>query len=270
MILSLIKLFGYILVDLFPFSADAHIRLIDYYFKYSFWNNDFAIIVNFVLMLAIFIYFFKYLVKMVEEIVKSTFFMLSGRASIRVISSDFKMLNIFLVTVCTSVAAYFFYFIKTDYNYSKYLIASMLIISGLVLRLTEVFTLVKKDPRVMNTRDAFLFSLLQVLSFIPGLPRTAIMMSLGKFLGMEKKHLAKMVLISLIPMLFLNLYYLGLGNVLPVIQSSWLLCLLLFFVLMLFMNWMFSVITSVNFYKFYYYLVGLGVWTILDLLFSKR
>jgi undecaprenyl pyrophosphate phosphatase UppP len=270
MILLLVKLSGYILAELLPFSPDAQIALIDYYFKYSFWNNDLAIIANFVLMVGIFIYFLRALINMLKEILRAVFFALSGRASLRIISSDFKMLNIFLISVCTSIAAYFFYFIKTNYTYSKYIIASMMIISGLVLRMTEVFTLVKKDPRVMDARDAIIFSFLQVLSFVPGVPRTAIMMSFGKFLGVEKKHLVNMIFISLLPVLFLNLYHLGLSNIIPVVQTSWLLCLILFFMLIFFMGWILSIIKSTSFYKFYYYLIGLGLWTILDLLFAKR
>jgi undecaprenyl pyrophosphate phosphatase UppP len=270
MILLLVKLSGYILAEILPFSAEAQIILINYYFKYSFWNKDFEIMANLVFLLTIFVYFFRDFIKMFQEFLKGVFFAFSGRASLKIISSDFKMLNILLVTLLIGTSAYCFYFIKTDYSYSKIFIASMLIVSGLLLRVSEIFTLVKKDPRVLSVRDSFVFSLLQVLSFIPGIPRTAVMMSLGKFMGVEKNHLIRMIFVSLVPILFLNLYHLGLVNVIEVIQSSWTTCLVLLIILLSLMNWILSILRSTSFYKFYYYLVGLGVWTILDLLFAKR
>jgi undecaprenyl pyrophosphate phosphatase UppP len=273
MIASIIRLFGYMIAELLPFGGEVHYRLLNYYFRYPLLSYEALVMVHVILILGLGIYFIKDILRMFGEFFRGIWVIVSGRATIKRACMDFKMLNMLLVSILVTFVAFFLIFLRTDYSYSLYTVGAMLILSAVVLRVADVFTLIKVDGRIASVKDAFIFALLQVLCMIPGVARPAIFMSVGKFLGMEKKHLAKMMFISLIPVLAFELVFVvGIDPVqmLGILYHSWLLCLILLTLLIVTIDIAFAITTSPSYYKFYYYLAGLGLWTIFDVFFSKR
>ncbi len=259
--------------ELLPLGGELHFKLLNYYFKYPMLSSDSIIIVHLILILGLTIYFIKDITRMYAELFKGFWVIASGRATIRRTFTDLKMLNMLLVSSFITIISFFIILIKSEYNYSLYLMGAMLILSALILRLSEIFTLIKVEARVMTARETIVFVLLQALSMVPGVARSGVFMSVGKFMGLEKKHLAKMVFISLIPVLIMEMLFIREFDVIStvsIIQSSWLLCLILFVLLLVALDVVFVITTSRSYYKFYYYLAGLGLWTILDFFFSKR
>ncbi|MEI6080444.1 MAG: undecaprenyl-diphosphate phosphatase [bacterium] len=273
MIASIIRLFGYMIADLLPLGGEIHFRLMNYYFKYPLLSYESLVIVHVLLILGLSLYFSRDILNMFGEFFRGIWIIASGRATIKRTCTDFKMLNMLLVTILVSFVAFFLIFLRMDYEYSLYLVGAMLILSAIVLRVAEVFTLIKIDAKVMNFKESMLFALLQALAMFPGVARPALFMSVGKFLGVERKHLAKMVFISLIPILVFELVFVvGVDptQIIGILYRSWLLCAILLALLIIALDVVFVITTSSSYYKFYYYLAGLGVWTILDLLFAKR
>ena len=273
MIASIIRLFSYMIAELLPLGGEIHFRLLNYYFKYPLLSHESLVIVHVLLILSLFIFFIKDIGRMFGEFFKGLWIVASGRATIKRTCTDFKMLNMFLVSVLITFVSCFLIFLRADYEYSLYLVGGMLILSAAILRIAEIFTLIKVDAKVMSFKEALIFAVLQALSMLPGVARPAIFMSVGKFLGIEKKHLAKMIFISFIPVLTFELIFVtGFDpmQTLSILQHSWLLCSILFILAIISLDIIFVVTTSPSYYKFYYYLVGLGVWTILDLFFAKR
>src|SRR5690606_13857262 len=135
------------------------------------------------------------------------------------------------------------------------------------------FVMMKFDARIITPKESLVFGALQLLSIVPGIPRPAVFMSVGKFMGVEKKQLAKIMFISLIPVLMLDLFFVtGVFplQILSVLYDSWLLSLILFVLLIPALDVVFYITSSRGYYKFYYYLFAVGAWTILDMIFSKR
>jgi undecaprenyl pyrophosphate phosphatase UppP len=124
----------------------------------------------------------------------------------------------------------------------------------------------------MGYKDTAFLIVLQILSAQTGASRMALMMGGAKFLGVEKKHLIKFTFLSLIPVLIMELafnledistlYYIVTGNL-----NIFIIVLVSSFILVATAKRVFAM---QEFYKFYYYLAGLGIWTILDILFGKR
>lgn len=273
MIASIIRLFSYMVADLLPLGGDLHFKLLNYYFKYPLLSNDSLIIVHVILIIGLTVYFIKDIIKMYSELFKGLWIILSGRATIKRTCTDLKMLNMLLVSTFITVVSYFVVIIRAEYDYSLYLMGGMLILSAIILRVSEVFTLIKVDAKVMTVKETVVFILLQALSMLPGVARPGVFMGVGKFLGLEKKQLAKMIFISFIPVLILEMIFIhGFDPVTAfnILKDSWLLCLILFTLLVIALDVIFVITTSKSYYKFYYYLAGLGLWTILDIFFSKR
>ncbi|MCX6112631.1 MAG: undecaprenyl-diphosphate phosphatase [Proteobacteria bacterium] len=273
MIASIIRLFSYMIAELLPLGGEIHFRLFNYYFKYPLLSYESLVIVHVLLILGLGIYFLKDIGRMFGEFFKGLWIVASGRATIKRTCTDFKMLNMFLVSILITFVSSFLIFLKTDYEYSLYLVGALLILSAAILRIAEIFTLIKVDARIMSFKEALIFAALQALSMFPGVARPAIFMSIGKFLGIEKKHLAKMIFISFIPILIFELIFIiGFDPIqtINILYHSWLLCVILFALLIIALDVIFVITTSQSYYKFYYYLAGLGLWTILDLFFSKR
>ena len=273
MIASIIRLFSYMVAELLPLGGEIHFRLLNYYFKYPLLSHESLVVVHIILIICLFIYFIKDIGRMFGESFRGLWIVASGRATIKRTCTDFKMLNMLLVIILITFVSCFLMFLRSDYEYSLYLVGAMLILSAVILRVAEIFTLIKVDAKVMSFKEALIFGVLQALSVLPGIARPAIFMSIGKFLGIEKKHLAKMILISFIPVLIFELIFVtGFDPIqtIYIIQHSWLLCSILFILAIISLDIVFAVMTSPSYYKFYYYLVGLGIWTILDLFFAKR
>jgi undecaprenyl pyrophosphate phosphatase UppP len=147
-----------------------------------------------------------------------------------------------------------------------------MILSALILRLSEVFTVIKVDGKAFSVKETVLFTFAQALSVIPGSSRIVSLIALGKFMGSERKRLATFALISFMPVLIIQL--LTANNdvvyIFNVLLANWKIFLLIAGMVVLSLDLVVMLLTSITFYKFYYYIGGIALWTILDLFFSKR
>lgn len=267
-----LRYLGYLVFELLPLGAEGHSDLINYYFGYSTVDQYSRTLCLSSLSLGLFIYFYSDIYKLFKELFKGTWLILIGRGTVHQVCTEFKYLNLLISIIGMAIAAVVYSMFSHHFEQGYYFVGGMLILSGVVLRASETFAFIKVDGKLLGYREFFSFFIMQILSSFPGASRMALMMGSGKFMGVEKKHLIKFVFISFIPVLVVRLAF----N----IDSFYTLYSVLYGHI-----WMFAVLTaltivltavfvrvfnSVNFYKFYYYLIGLGVWTILDVFFSKK
>jgi len=272
MIYTIIKYFAYMVAEVLPLGGEIHFKLMTHYFNYPPLSNDELAFIYTILLLSLTLYFIRDIVRSVKELFRVFWLLVMGRGTIKNFCFDFKMLNVLLVTVVLCGVSFPFFVAFSGYSYSLYLSGALLIVSAAFLRLSEIFTLIKLDGKAASVKETTIFCVLHILSFIPGLSRTAVMMGAGKFLGFERKHLATLTLISFIPVVIFHLYGLDIDwvHLFALIYSQWKIFFILLGLMTLCMDLVFMIITSANFYKFYYYLAGLGIWTILDVFFIKR
>ncbi len=267
-----LRLFAYIVCELLPLGAEGHAGLLEYYFKFSTVTEQSRILCLSSLGLGILIYFYSDCYKLVKELFKGIWLLVIGRGTVHQICTEFKYLNLLISVVGVALASYVYFIFADHVVYSYYLIGAMLIVSGLVLRLSKTFAFIKVDGRLLGYREFFSFFFIQVLGSLPGASRMALMMGGGKFLGVEKKHLIKFVFLSFIPVVFIRLAFNldSLYTLYSVLYGNMWWFIGLTFSTLLFTTVCVRIFNSVSFYKFYYYLIGLGLWTILDVFFAKR
>ncbi len=272
MFYEFIKLFAYEVCELLPLGAETHAKLMSYYFNYPAVSYEERIICLFALGLGVFIYFISDFYKMIKEAIRATWLLLIGRGIVSSLCREFKYLNLLLSVVAVGVVSYPAYLLSEYIGTSYYLIGGMLIVSAFFLRLSETFAFIKIDGSLLGYKEAFSFVGLQILSAFPGASRMAIMVGGGKFLGVEKKHLIKFVFLSFLPVVFIRLGFCleDINSLFQIVFQNLWMFLALTIACVVFIAIAMKIFVSEGFYKFYYYLAGLGAWTILDVLFGKR
>ncbi len=272
MFYEFLRFLGYIVLDILPLGAESHADLINYYFNYPSITNEIRILCLSSMGLGLFLYFIFDYYKIFKEFFKGLRLILIGRGTIKQVCTELRSLNMLISIIGVVVACYLSYEFLPDLNNNMYLIGSMLIISGLTLRIPETFAHIKMDGRLFSYKEFFIFASLQFLGALPGASRMAILMGGGKFLGVEKKHLIKFTFLSLTPVIFIRLAYTvsNFEAISSVLENNLTWMGVLTLLTMILTSICVKIFSSVSFYKFYYYLIGIGAWTILDVLFGKR
>jgi len=272
MFYEFLRFLGYIALDILPLGAESHTILINYYFNYSSITNEIRILCLSSMGLGLFLYFIFDYYKIFKEFFKGLRLILIGRGTIKQVCTELRLLNMMISIIGVVIACYLSYEFLPDLSNNMYLVGAMLIVSGLTLRIPETFAHIKMDGRLFSYKEFFVFAFLQFLGALPGASRMAILMGGGKFLGIEKKHLIKFTFLSLTPVIFIRLAYTvpAFGDISSVIEHNLIWMGALTLLTMIVTSICVRVFSSVSFYKFYYYLIGIGAWTILDVLFGKR
>jgi len=272
MIRDILNYFGYAIGELLPLDGRVHFEFLNYYFKYPLLSTDSLLVIYSAIFLGLFIYFIRDIFKIFYELFKAINLLLRGRATIYSVSTELKMLNLFLVTLIASIVYLPIAIWSSQYDFSLYLSCALMIISAALLRLSEIFTLIKVDGKVFGVKESVILIAAQVVSVIPGFSRVASMMALGKFMGSEKKRLATFVLISFMPMVIIQIFCMNSDGlyVLNTLLANWKLFLIISGMVVLSLDLVMLILVSPGFYKFYYYIGGVAIWTILDMFFSRR
>lgn len=272
MFYEFLKFFAYQVCDLLPLGSETHVKLVSYYFNYEAISGHQKIVCLILLALSIFTYFISDFYKMIKESFRATWLLFIGRGTVREVCTDFKYLNMLLSVLTVSASAYFSFMLGDHLGSSYYLIGGMLLVSAFALRVSETFAFVKTDGKLLGYREVFGFVVLQLLSSFSGASRMALMMGGGKFMGIEKKHLIRFIFLSLAPVIIIRIVmlYPDMNAVYETVIGNIWTFIILFFCCLVFLAISMRIFVSEGFYKFYYYLAGLGIWTILDFFFSKR
>jgi len=272
MIQEILKYFGFAVGEMLPLDGRVHFEFMHYYFKYPLLTDDNLLIIYSALLLGFMLYFIRDIFKIACEFLKSIKLLLLGRATIMSVCAEFKMLNLFLVTLMATAVYYPVAVWSYRYDFNLYLSCGLMIIAAVLLRLSEVFTIIKVDGRLFGIKETAVFTVAQVVSVIPGFSRIASMMALGKFMGSEKKHLSTFVLMSFIPVIVIQLLLINSDYtyVLTLLKFNWKIFFIISGMVVLSLDLIVLILTSPSFYKFFYYIGGVALWTILDMFFSKR
>ena len=172
------------LTELLPISSSAHLNLIPWAFNWDI-PESFDVALHFGTLLAIVLFFYKDWLKLIKggfnQVVKKekTF---EGR------------MFWYLVAATIPGGAIGFlldHFVGDNLAKMPILIASALIIMGIILYVVDKKAPSKTDYEHMTFKQTFLIGFSQALAFIPGVSRSGVTMTTGRAMGIDRESTAK-------------------------------------------------------------------------------
>ena len=172
------------LTELLPISSSAHLNLIPWIFN---WNipESFDVALHFGTLLAIGIFFFKDWLKLIKggynQVVKKEK------------SFEGKMFWYLVAATIPGGAIGFLldHFVGDSLGKYPLVIASALIIMGIILYIVDKKAPAKTDYKNMTFKQTFLIGFSQALAFIPGVSRSGVTMTTGRIMGVDRESTAK-------------------------------------------------------------------------------
>lgn len=220
------------ITEFLPISSSAHLILIPYFTQNIHEGRGFDVSLHFGCLIAVIIY--------LKNDLKSYI-----RAPTVFSKKDFNLEFIKIIIIGSIPIMFFGLIIKlVNLNFEKAieLIGWTTLIFGIVLGISDNIR-VKKNK--IELKDAFLIGLCQSIALIPGVSRSGIVISAGRFLGYSRYLSSKFSLILSIPVLIaamtLEMFYLYTNNNLYFKQV---------YLLGIFLSFVFAFLTITFFMKF--------------------
>lgn len=183
------------LTELLPISSSAHLNLIPWIFD---WNipESFDVALHFGTLLAIVIFFFKDWL----ELIKGGYKQVIKKEK----SFEGKMFWYLVAATIPGGAIGFLldHFVGDSLGKMPLLIATALIVMGIVLYLVDKKAPAKTDYEHMSFKQTFLIGFSQALAFIPGVSRSGVTMTTGRIMGVDRESTAKYSFLLSTPIVF--------------------------------------------------------------------
>lgn len=185
-----------------PVSSSGHLVLFEKLLNYK-GGLVFDVALHFGTLMAVFVYFGRDIIDILEELLKGRFNSENGRLGVMLI----------IASVPAGLLGYF----AIDYFES---VLSNLGIVALGFALTGMFLLIASVPGKIKTdkagwREAFFIGAAQALSIVPGISRSGSTISSGVLVGLNEKTAMKFSFLLSIPLVFgANILTIG-DNTLP-------------------------------------------------------
>lgn len=171
------------LTELLPISSSAHLNLIPWIFKWSI-PESFDVALHFGTLLAIGIFFFKDWI----NLIKGGFNQVVKKEK----TQEGKMFwYIVLATLPGGIIGFILDHFLEDYLEKPIIIASALIVMGIILYIVDKKCKSKTEYKDMSLKQTFLIGLSQCLAFIPGVSRSGVTMTAGRIMGVKREATAK-------------------------------------------------------------------------------
>lgn len=172
------------LTELLPISSSAHLAIIPWIFNWDI-PASFDVALHFGTLLAIGIFFFKDWI----ELIKGGYNQVVKKKK----STEGRMFwYIVIATIPGGIIGLILDKVAGDSLSSMpLLIAIALIVMGIILYIVDKKAPAKTEYKNMTFKQTFLIGLSQALAFIPGVSRSGITMTTGRFLGVSRESTAK-------------------------------------------------------------------------------
>ena len=169
------------ITEFLPISSNAHLIMLERLLNYHNHNEILNLIFLLGSLLAIITYFFSELLGLLKK--------------------PKMIFNIIAATIPVIVVGYFVYkFRLINYGYfSIKIIAATLIIFGILLFISDKISHSKTLYKDLNLRSSLVIGLFQIISLIPGVSRSGITLTAGRFLGYSRFEAAKFSFFLSIP-----------------------------------------------------------------------
>ena len=247
------------LTEFIPISSSAHLRLAGEVFPNAIDPGAmFTAITQIGTELAVLIYFRKY----IARIISAWFVSLSNKNAR---NQDSKMGWLIIVgSVPIVVIGYLAQDLITTELRSLWIIATMMVVFGLVLGAADRFGGKTKELSELNVKHGILYGLAQSLALIPGVSRSGATIAMGRYLGYSREAALRYSFLLALPAVFGSGFYqlqsaLSENQVAVYSLSETLVATVIAFAVgYLVIAWLLKFVTTKSFAPFIIYRVALG------------
>ncbi|OGD65435.1 hypothetical protein A2215_03560 [Candidatus Berkelbacteria bacterium RIFOXYA2_FULL_43_10] len=204
------------ITEFLPISSSGHLVLTPYIFGWDYRGLSFDVALHLGTLLAIVIYFWNDIVIIVKNSRHSKLDLESRNDGIlnqvqddnpktsnsQLATSNFPtnfLWQILVATIPAIIVGYFLSDIVDKYLHSPLLIALNLAIFGLLLWLSDRYARKSYQLSAISYQLTFVIGLFQAIALMPGVSRSGITMTAGRFLGFSKENSARLSFIIGIP-----------------------------------------------------------------------
>ena len=185
------------ITEFLPVSSSAHLILISEFFG---WHDqgishDIAVHVG---TLGAVIYYFR---KEIIDLFKDFFSSIKSKKS----TQNFLYIKIIISTLPAIVVGFiiFQYFIENIRNI--HLISFSCIIFGVFLFFTDTYSKTNKSYENISFKDAMMIGIFQCFAFIPGASRSGVVITISRFMGLNRESAAIYSMLLSIPIILASL-----------------------------------------------------------------
>jgi undecaprenyl-diphosphatase len=169
------------IAEFLPISSNAHLIMVEQLLDYHNHNEILNLVFHLGSLLAIITYFFSELLGLLKK--------------------PKMIFNIIAATIPVIIIGYFVHkFRLINYEYfSIKIIAITLIVFGIILFISDKINHSKILYKDLNLKSSLIIGLFQIISLIPGVSRSGITLTAGRFLGYSRFEAAKFSFFLSIP-----------------------------------------------------------------------
>jgi undecaprenyl-diphosphatase len=169
------------IAEFLPISSNAHLIMVEQLLNYHNHNEILNLVLHLGSLLAIITYFFSELLGLLKK--------------------PKMIFNIITATIPVIIVGYFVHkFRLINYEYfSIKIIAITLIVFGIILFISDKINHSKILYKDLNLKSSLIIGLFQIISLIPGVSRSGITLTAGRFLGYSRFEAAKFSFFLSIP-----------------------------------------------------------------------
>ncbi|MFA6422999.1 MAG: undecaprenyl-diphosphatase UppP [Patescibacteria group bacterium] len=173
------------LTEFLPISSSAHLVIIPKFFNWKELGLSFDIALHIGTLLALLLFFWKEWVKLAKSFFNSIF-------KLKINSSDEKLSwLIVLASIPSAIGAYFLESKAESVFRSPTIIAITLIIFGLILYFSDIYSKNSKNMGKIRFQDAIFIGICQIVAVIPGSSRSGITISAGRLAKLDRESAVK-------------------------------------------------------------------------------
>ncbi|MBT4698880.1 MAG: undecaprenyl-diphosphate phosphatase [Alphaproteobacteria bacterium] len=239
------------IAEFLPISSNAHLIMVEQLLDYHNHNEILNLVFHLGSLLAIIIYFFSELLGLLKK--------------------PKMIFNIIVATIPVIIVGYFvhkFHLLNYEY-FSIKIIAVTLIIFGIILFISDKINHSKTLYEDLNIKSSLVIGFFQIISLIPGVSRSGITLTAGRFLGYSRFEAAKFSFFLSIPTTA-GACFLGVLDLIKTNNSDLNYIAVVAFITSFFSSYLtikffLSFISKFNLNIFIYYRVTLGVFILLFL-----
>jgi len=171
------------ITELLPISSSAHLILVKWLFDIEA-SKAFDVALHFGTLLAIGLFFFKDWLKLITAGIANV----KGKRS----KEGFLFWYIVIATIPGGLVGFLLEKFAGDFLEDKYLIIAIaLIVMGIVLYVVDKNFKPKTDYNHLTLKQTFIIGCSQALAFIPGVSRSGVTITTGRYLGVDRESAAK-------------------------------------------------------------------------------
>jgi undecaprenyl-diphosphatase len=191
------------LTEFLPISSSAHLIFIQHILNVGENNLSFDVLLHLGTLLAVFTYYIKDIIKMIEAFLLSISDIFKGKFIEEFKKDQYKKL-VWLIIIGTfpaGIAGVLFNSqIESIFN-TLFYPGLFLLITGILLYISQRMNLGNRNIEKTGIKDTLIIGLSQAIAILPGISRSGTTISTGLFLGLDKEFAAKFSFLLSIPVI---------------------------------------------------------------------